>query len=140
MYLRPFVCWSLQIRSAPFLFLYLREFSSASFSIAINHTSQAHPFFYSPRNKNFNCFASIRSDKRRTYSTTTMTDLISTPFDRNSTALQVIAGVDLSGKQAIVTGASSGIGIETARALTCPSQSKCNARSTRHGGRTDCRS
>lgn len=46
-----------------------------------------------------------------------MSDLITTPFDRLSTALDVIDGVDLAGKQAIVTGASSGIGIETARAL-----------------------
>ncbi|BDX33934.1 oxidoreductase [Mycobacterium antarcticum] len=47
-----------------------------------------------------------------------MTDaLITTPFGSDSTATGVIAGVDLSGKRAIVTGASSGIGIETARAL-----------------------
>jgi NAD(P)-dependent dehydrogenase (short-subunit alcohol dehydrogenase family) len=45
------------------------------------------------------------------------TDLITTPFGFSSTAAEVIAGVDLSGKRAIVTGASSGIGIETARAL-----------------------
>jgi NAD(P)-dependent dehydrogenase (short-subunit alcohol dehydrogenase family) len=44
-------------------------------------------------------------------------DVITTPFDVTSTAAEVIAGVDLSGKRAIVTGASSGIGIETARAL-----------------------
>jgi NADPH-dependent 2,4-dienoyl-CoA reductase/sulfur reductase-like enzyme len=44
-------------------------------------------------------------------------DRISTPFDRDSTAFEVIAGVDLSGKRAIVTGGSSGIGVETARAL-----------------------
>lgn len=43
--------------------------------------------------------------------------LITTPFGFDSTADQVIAGVDLSGKRAIVTGGSSGIGIETARAL-----------------------
>jgi NAD(P)-dependent dehydrogenase (short-subunit alcohol dehydrogenase family) len=43
--------------------------------------------------------------------------LITTPFDFESTAGDVIAGVDLTGKRAIVTGASSGIGIETARAL-----------------------
>ena len=42
---------------------------------------------------------------------------ITTPFGFTSTAAEVIAGVDLSGKRAIVTGASSGIGIETARAL-----------------------
>lgn len=44
-------------------------------------------------------------------------DLITTPFGFGSTAAEVIAGVDLSGRRAIVTGASSGIGIETARAL-----------------------
>jgi NAD(P)-dependent dehydrogenase (short-subunit alcohol dehydrogenase family) len=43
--------------------------------------------------------------------------LITTPFGFASTAAEVIAGVDLSGRRAIVTGASSGIGIETARAL-----------------------
>ena len=42
---------------------------------------------------------------------------ITTPFGFSSTAAEVIAGVDLSGKRAIVTGASSGIGVETARAL-----------------------
>ena len=42
---------------------------------------------------------------------------ITTPFGFDSTAAEVIAGVDLSGKRAIVTGASSGIGIETTRAL-----------------------
>ncbi|MDR7134392.1 NAD(P)-dependent dehydrogenase (short-subunit alcohol dehydrogenase family) [Lysobacter niastensis] len=40
-----------------------------------------------------------------------------TPFDFHSTADQILEGVDLSGRRAIVTGASSGIGIETARAL-----------------------
>jgi NAD(P)-dependent dehydrogenase (short-subunit alcohol dehydrogenase family) len=43
--------------------------------------------------------------------------LITTPFGFNSTAADVIAGLDLSRKRAIVTGSSSGIGIETARAL-----------------------
>jgi len=39
-------------------------------------------------------------------------------FDRNSTALEVVAGVDLSGTVAVITGASpGGIGAETARAL-----------------------
>jgi NAD(P)-dependent dehydrogenase (short-subunit alcohol dehydrogenase family) len=46
-----------------------------------------------------------------------MTSRITTPFGFSSTAAEVIAGVDLSGKRAIVTGASSGIGVETARAL-----------------------
>src|SRR3954452_523180 len=43
--------------------------------------------------------------------------LIRTPFGFDSTAAQVIEGIDLSGRQAIVTGAASGIGVETARAL-----------------------
>jgi NAD(P)-dependent dehydrogenase (short-subunit alcohol dehydrogenase family) len=43
--------------------------------------------------------------------------LIKTRFGFRSTAAEVVAGIDLSGKRALVTGASSGIGIETARAL-----------------------
>ncbi|MCU1479526.1 MAG: short-chain dehydrogenase/reductase [Subtercola sp.] len=46
-----------------------------------------------------------------------MSTLISTPFGASSTADEVIAGVDLTGKRAIVTGGASGIGLETARAL-----------------------
>ncbi len=42
---------------------------------------------------------------------------ISTPFGFHSTAAVVVADVNLSGKRAIVTGAASGIGVETARAL-----------------------
>jgi NAD(P)-dependent dehydrogenase (short-subunit alcohol dehydrogenase family) len=42
---------------------------------------------------------------------------ITTPFTRESTADEVLAGVDLTGKRAIVTGGASGIGAETARAL-----------------------
>lgn len=38
-------------------------------------------------------------------------------FDASSTALEVVQGVDLHGRTAVVTGASSGIGVETARAL-----------------------
>ncbi len=44
-------------------------------------------------------------------------DRITTPFGFHSTAAEVAAGVDLTGKRAIVTGASAGIGVETARAL-----------------------
>lgn len=44
--------------------------------------------------------------------------LITTPFNGSSTAEDVIDGVDLHGVRAIVTGASSGLGIETARVLT----------------------
>jgi NAD(P)-dependent dehydrogenase (short-subunit alcohol dehydrogenase family) len=46
-----------------------------------------------------------------------MSQLRTTPFDRHSTASEVIDGVDLSGRRAVVTGAGSGIGVETARAL-----------------------
>lgn len=42
---------------------------------------------------------------------------ITTPFGRHSTATEVVKGIVLSGKRAIVTGAASGIGLETARAL-----------------------
>ena len=45
------------------------------------------------------------------------TALITTPFGFDSTAADVIAGIELTGKRAIVTGGSSGIGVETARAL-----------------------
>lgn len=42
---------------------------------------------------------------------------ITSPFGFHTTAAEVIAGIDLSGKHAIVTGGASGIGIETTRAL-----------------------
>src|SRR6201991_5041891 len=42
---------------------------------------------------------------------------ITTPFRFESTAAEVAAGIDLSGRRAIVTGGASGIGVETARAL-----------------------
>jgi NAD(P)-dependent dehydrogenase (short-subunit alcohol dehydrogenase family) len=42
---------------------------------------------------------------------------ITTPFTAESTAAEVIDGVDLTGRRAIVTGGASGIGVETARAL-----------------------
>jgi NAD(P)-dependent dehydrogenase (short-subunit alcohol dehydrogenase family) len=44
-------------------------------------------------------------------------DRITSPFTATSTAAEVTAGIDLHGTRAIVTGGSSGIGIETARAL-----------------------
>jgi NAD(P)-dependent dehydrogenase (short-subunit alcohol dehydrogenase family) len=42
---------------------------------------------------------------------------ITTPFGFETTAAEVVAGTDLRGTNAIVTGGASGIGIETARAL-----------------------
>jgi NAD(P)-dependent dehydrogenase (short-subunit alcohol dehydrogenase family) len=41
-----------------------------------------------------------------------------TPFGFHSTAPEVVTGVDLAGKRAIITGGAAGIGIETARALS----------------------
>ena len=42
---------------------------------------------------------------------------ITSAFGATTTALEVVRGVDLSGRNAIVTGGASGIGVETARAL-----------------------
>ncbi|MFF7604246.1 SDR family NAD(P)-dependent oxidoreductase [Streptomyces parvulus] len=42
---------------------------------------------------------------------------VTTPFGFASTADDVVAGIDLTGRRAVVTGASSGLGAETARAL-----------------------
>ena len=46
-----------------------------------------------------------------------MPDRITSAFDARTTAREAAAGHDLSGRRAIVTGAASGIGVETARAL-----------------------
>src|SRR3954466_9204350 len=40
-----------------------------------------------------------------------------TTFNRDTTADEVLAGIDLGGRRFLVTGASSGLGRETARAL-----------------------
>ncbi len=48
---------------------------------------------------------------------TTSDDRITNDYDDTTTALQVVDGIDLTGRRAVVTGAASGIGVETARAL-----------------------
>jgi NAD(P)-dependent dehydrogenase (short-subunit alcohol dehydrogenase family) len=47
----------------------------------------------------------------------TVSTRITTPFGAESTAAEVVDGIDLTGRRAIVTGGASGIGVETARAL-----------------------
>ncbi|MEU5691947.1 SDR family NAD(P)-dependent oxidoreductase [Actinosynnema sp. NPDC020468] len=42
---------------------------------------------------------------------------IDTPFTGESTAAEVVEGIDLTGRRVVVTGGASGIGVETARAL-----------------------
>ena len=46
-----------------------------------------------------------------------MAERITSPFGAKTTAREVAQGHDLSGRTAIVTGAATGIGVETARAL-----------------------
>ncbi|WP_329063015.1 SDR family NAD(P)-dependent oxidoreductase [Amycolatopsis sp. NBC_01480] len=42
---------------------------------------------------------------------------VTIPFGATSTAAEVVAGLDLTGRRAVVTGGASGLGAETARAL-----------------------
>ncbi|MGW6014635.1 SDR family NAD(P)-dependent oxidoreductase [Streptomyces sp. NPDC055210] len=49
---------------------------------------------------------------------TTAQHKIGSGFDRHSTADDVLAGIDLTGRLAIVTGGYSGLGLETTRALS----------------------
>jgi NAD(P)-dependent dehydrogenase (short-subunit alcohol dehydrogenase family) len=46
-----------------------------------------------------------------------MADRITSPFGAFTPAREVVAGHDMTGKNAVVTGAATGIGVETARAL-----------------------
>jgi NAD(P)-dependent dehydrogenase (short-subunit alcohol dehydrogenase family) len=46
-----------------------------------------------------------------------MAQRITSPFGTFSTAREVVAGQDLSGRTVLITGAATGIGVETARAL-----------------------
>src|SRR5256885_2442761 len=63
--------------------------------------------------------------------------VITPPFGFDSTAAEVVEGIDLSGKRAIVTGGSSGIGVETARALaSAGAEVTLAVRDTDAGGRT----
>jgi NAD(P)-dependent dehydrogenase (short-subunit alcohol dehydrogenase family) len=68
---------------------------------------------------------------------TQTTDLIHTQFGSDSTAAEVIHGISLDGKRAIVTGGSSGIGVETARALaSAGAEVTLAVRDTQAGDRT----
>jgi NAD(P)-dependent dehydrogenase (short-subunit alcohol dehydrogenase family) len=63
--------------------------------------------------------------------------LITTPFGFASTAAEVIEGIDLTGRRAVVTGGASGIGVETARALAgAGAEVTLAVRDTAAGGRT----
>jgi NAD(P)-dependent dehydrogenase (short-subunit alcohol dehydrogenase family) len=62
---------------------------------------------------------------------------ITTPFTAESTAAEVLAGIDLTGRRAIVTGGASGIGVETARALAgAGAEVTLAVRNLEAGGRT----
>jgi hypothetical protein len=50
---------------------------------------------------------------------TSTPDLLTTRFGFDSTAAEVVEGIDLTSSQAIVTGGASGIGAEIARAGQC---------------------
>ena len=52
-------------------------------------------------------------------------------FNHRSTADEVLDGIDLTGKRALVTGGASGIGVETVRALaSCDNVEQAEAAKT----------
>ncbi|MFB8245961.1 SDR family NAD(P)-dependent oxidoreductase [Streptomyces sp. NPDC055952] len=62
---------------------------------------------------------------------------LTTPFGAESTAAEVVEGVDLTGRRAVVTGGASGIGVETVRALaSAGAQVTLAVRDTGAGQRT----
>ncbi len=65
-----------------------------------------------------------------------MTTRITNGYGSRTTALEVVDGLDLSGRRAVVTGGASGIGVETARALAhAGAQVTLAVRDTAAGGR-----
>ena len=66
----------------------------------------------------------------------TANPLITTPFTAQSTAAEVVDGIDLTGRRVIVTGGASGIGIETARALAGAPEVTLAVRNRAAGERT----
>jgi NAD(P)-dependent dehydrogenase (short-subunit alcohol dehydrogenase family) len=76
-----------------------------------------------------------RSDVRDAGSTGR--ERVTTPFGARSTAAEVLAGVDLAGRRAVVTGSTSGIGVETARVLAgAGAEVTLAVRDTEAGART----
>lgn len=62
------------------------------------------------------------------------------PFGRDSTAEDVTAGVDLTGRTAVVTGANSGLGYETMRVLALRGAHVIGTARTREKAETACQS
>jgi WW domain-containing oxidoreductase len=63
----------------------------------------------------------------------------SIPFGANSTADEVTAGLDLSGRTIVITGCNSGIGFETFRTLTAHGAHVVGLARTREAARDACR-
>ena len=63
---------------------------------------------------------------------------IGSGFQAKSTAREVLAGIDLSGQNIIVTGGYSGIGLETVRALA-GAGARVTRVATRHHRKGHCR-